>query len=70
MASGRCRQMRLHAVQQAGLVWGLFQGMRDEQVGRFVRTGTIDEAETEVMRPTPAALEQMFSSMQRRSDGQ
>lgn len=57
MASGRCRQLRLHAVQQAGLVWGLFQGVRDEQLGRFVRTGILDaESAVDRIAYNPALL--------------
>ena len=57
--------MRLHAVQQAGLVWGMFQGLRDEQLGRFVRTGILDaESGIERIPYDPQVLEDLHKRAQ------
>jgi hypothetical protein len=59
MARGRITQMRLHAVQQASLVWGMFSGLQAEQLGQFVQTGTMEEAQPERIPYDPTVMEQL-----------
>lgn len=66
MALGRVRQLRLHAVQQAALVWALSGELAAERIERFVAAGRLGHEETEVARPSPAAMEQLFAEMQQR----
>ena len=59
MAKGRARQLRQHAVHQAGLVWGMFQGMQPQQISQFVELGTIDEAAPERIPYDPGILQDL-----------
>lgn len=56
MARGRLTQLRLHAVQQAALVWA---EVGPEQVDQFVRTGRMDEAMPERIPYDPAVLQEL-----------
>jgi hypothetical protein len=60
MAKGRCTQLRLHAVQQAALVWA---DVRAEQIDQFVQTGRMDEAKAERIPYDPQVLAQLQARM-------
>ena len=53
MAKGRATAMRLHAVQQASLVWA---EVRAEQIDQFVQTGRMDEAKPDRIPYDPQVL--------------
>ena len=59
MAKGRSKQMRMHAVNQAGMVWGMFQGLQPEQLHQFIETGVLDEPEVERIPYDPKILEDL-----------
>jgi hypothetical protein len=59
MARGRITQLRLHAINQASLVWAVTGELRSEQLERFLRTGQMDEAQPERIPYDPKVLEQL-----------
>ena len=59
MAKGRLAQLRLHAVNQAALVWAMTNQLRAEQLGQFVQTGTMDEPQPERIPYDPQVMEQL-----------
>ena len=59
MALGRVRQLRLHAVNQASLVWALTGDVRGEQLQQFTETGTMDEVKPERLPYDPSVLQQL-----------
>ena len=60
MAKGRCTQLRLHAVQQASLVWA---EVGAEQIDQFVQTGRMDEAKPERIPYDPQVLSALQARM-------
>ena len=60
MTKGRGKQMRMHAVHQASMVWAMFGGeMRREQLQQFIETGAVEEAQPERIPYDPSILQDL-----------